>query len=222
MATQFNLHRVCNYFANQKEVVEIALALDPPAIRRKSDAASKPSGGRKSVGTILQQHGLFQERYSYPINIAIQNKASMDVLELLVSHGKDVLLEKDGYERTASLSIALCHKPQDLDLVDLILFANLQGIMVTDRKLNYPLHIACAKGASVDVLKRLYLHYPGALFQQNFNSETPLDICRTSSLMSDEATNFLLERFNEGCLKVARDNFHGHSADQISPSCRAA
>ena len=59
----------------------------------------------------------------------------MDVLELLVSHCKDVLVEKDGYERTGSLSVAICHNPCDLDLIDLILFANVQGIMVTDRKM---------------------------------------------------------------------------------------
>ena len=213
----FNLHRVCNFFAAQKEVVEIALALDPSAIRRKADAVTKKTSSHTTaaaaststwvLGSILQKCGLSQERYSYPINIAIQNKASMDVLELLVNHGKDVLLEKDGYERAGSLSIALCQRPCDLDLIDLLLFANVQGIMITDRKLNYPLHVACAKGASVDVIMRLYHHYPAALFQQNFNSETPLDICRRSSIITEGALNFLLERFNEGCLKVAKHNY---------------
>ena len=227
-ATNFNLHRVCNFFASKREVVEIALALDPSAIRRKADpvvAQQNSSGAATTVvtanhnnnkptssswvvlGSVLQKCGLSRERYSYPVNIALQNKASMDVLELLVQHGRDVLVEKDGYERTGSLSIALCQRPCDLDLIDLILFANVQGIMVTDRKLNYPLHVACAKGASVDVIMRLYHHYPAALFQQNFNSETPLDICRRSSIISEGALNFLLERFNEGCLKVAKNNY---------------
>lgn len=233
---QFNLHQVCNHFASKREVVQIALALDPQAIRRKVDAAApaKAAATRKSSSSanktrraasivLTPQRGLFRERYAYPINIAIQNKASMSVLELLVSHGKDVVVEKDGYEKTASLSIALCHRPRDLDLVDLILFANLQGVMVTDRKLNYPLHIACAKGASVEVLQRLYLHYPAALFQQNFNSETPLDICRRTSLMSEEALNFLLERYNEGCSKVAQDNCSRYSQRMlVDPSSRAA
>lgn len=211
------LHRVCHHFSSQKGVVEIALAFDPEAVRRKSTGITAPSASFSHKGQAEShqtapitersaRYRIIQERYSYPINIALQNYASKEVLGLLVNQGPDVLVEKDGYERTGSLSIVLCHKPKDLDLVDMILFANPQGIMVTDRKLNYPLHTACAKAASAEVIQRLYTHYPAALFQQNFDSETPMDIARRNTLTEEASLNFLQEQYNQGCLKLARNH----------------
>lgn len=227
--TKYYLHRVCRHFASKKEVVEIALALDPQAVRRKLSTKpgsrrtklgiAAPANTSSSSGITKQHHQVTQERYSFPINIALQNNASMDVLELLVKNGPDVMSQSDGFGRMGTLSVALCQKPRDSELIDLILYGNLQGIMVTDRKLSYPLHIACAKGASLEVIQRLYSHYPAALFQQNFNSETPLDIARRSSMMDEEALNFLFERFNDGCSMVANHSFQQNGG---SIACAAA
>ena len=211
--TAFYLHRVCRHFARKKDIVEIALALDPQAIRRRAEPKASTNGEKLLIR---------KEQYSYPLNIALQNGASTEVLELLVNRGKDVLLKKDGQEQTGSLSVALTHSPRDLDLIELIMFSNLPSLMVTDRKLNYPLHVACAKGASAAVLERLYSHYPAALFEKNFNGETPLDVARRSSTIDEDALNFVYERYHQGCVLLAQNSSRRNLFARFTNAPRAA
>ena len=214
---EFYLHRVCQHFAKEREVVEIALTFDPSAIRRRAQPAAPAQ--KEDEPTPL--YWIRQEQYSYPLNIALQNGGSPDVLELLINAGKDVILKRDGSDRTGALSVALSHRPRDLDAIELIMFSNLQSLTVTDRKLNYPLHLACAKGASVAVLERLYSHYPAALFQKNFHGETPLDVARRSSLLDEKALNYVYEKYQQGCAVVAKNSIR-KALTRMSSTSRAA
>ncbi|CAB9512718.1 expressed unknown protein [Seminavis robusta] len=208
---KFYLHNACRTFTTEKDVVEIALSMDPQAICRQEDHNGAPSKAKKGRETITflpwKTFTPRAERYSYPVNVALQNKASMDVMSVLVYSGPDVLLQQDGYDQRCSLSIALSHNPKDLDLIDLVLFANMKAINLQDPKLNYPLHVAASKGASVDVLKRLYTYFPAALLKPNLNGETPYDIARRSMLVDERALKFLQKKHFEGCLQRARRNF---------------
>ena len=76
-------------------------------------------------------------------------------------------------------------------VLTLLVEANPKCVTVSDRRGNYPLHVAVSQGFSIDVVKKLYSMYPKALQMKNFHSETPLDIAQRSTRCPEEVMNFL-------------------------------
>jgi hypothetical protein len=163
----FLLHQACMLYAQTKTVIQSALLGDPSGIRRPL-----PPG----------------EGYSYPINIALQHNASVEVLQLLCDADPSILVERDG--GCCSLTIALQEK-YDMNVVSLILHANPDVVRVSDRRNNYPLHTAAVYGSSLHIIKLLCSTYPNAIRKNNFHGQTPLDIASRSSICSDEVIDFL-------------------------------
>jgi hypothetical protein len=162
----FLLHQACMLYAQTKTVIQSALLGDPFGI------------GRQLPG----------EGYSYPINIALQHNATVDVLQLLCDADPSILVERD--EGCCSLTIALQEK-YDMDVISLILHANPDVMRVSDRRHNYPLHTAVVYGSSLPIIKLLCCTYPNAIHKKNFHSQTPLDIATRSSMCSDEVIDYL-------------------------------
>jgi hypothetical protein len=184
------LHQSCRLYPTNEAVVESALGIDPDAVRRAVPVASDAAAttGINSNSNHNKQH---TEIYAYPINIAMIHSASMPVLKLLVQAGPDVLCQKDGTEAAGSLAICLTQKPS-LEVVQLLLSTNHAACArVTDRRANFPLHIAVSTGASLEIVKKIYSSYPTALSKQNFHSESPLDIAQRSTRCSETVMNFL-------------------------------
>lgn len=186
------VHRSCQLFPNNEAIIKGAVELDPGALRRKASVN----------GTSIHP---VREQYGYPLNIALRQDASLDVLKVLVKGAPDVITCPDGRDRSGSLNIALRRKPNDLHILHLLVIANPDSLRMKDRRLNTPLHIAVARGASVDVIKPLYLLYPDAILERNINGETPFEVSsRTAAICSDAVVNFLQTAYNDELRKRRR------------------
>jgi hypothetical protein len=159
--------------------VESALRIDPEAVRRAVPITLEKGQSRKP-----------QNVYGYPVNVALTHGASMEVLKMLTEAGPDVLVQKDGTDGSGSLGIALMSKC-DVSVVNMLVQANPDCAKVSDRRGNYPLHVATNYGISLGIVMRLYAMYPKALQMRNFHSETPLDIAQRSTRCAEEVMNFL-------------------------------
>lgn len=134
------------------------------------------------------------EKYMLPINIAISNNASVEVLEVLVSSDSEVLELKDGRDGACSLGIALQSTKQfgnNEAVLDFLVQANPKCVSLTDKRFNYPLHIACSVGSSLRVVQSLYRLNREVLLKKNINGETPLALAQRNSFCSEDVLNFL-------------------------------
>jgi hypothetical protein len=100
------LHTTCKLFPHSRVVVESALQCDPEATSVAipifcSSSATANSQPPDANSTSISNY------YAFPINIALQYEAAMDVIELLVESNSQVLIKRDGPNQTGSLSIAL-------------------------------------------------------------------------------------------------------------------
>lgn len=177
------LHEACRLFPNSDAVVETALRVDPDAIRRSVVFTNDHDGDSHQKTN--------SSKYGYPINLALTHGANEKILKLLAQSGSDVLALKDGTNGGASLGIALASKQCNLVIVDLLLTANKMCARISDRRGNYPLHVAVSYGISVDIVMRLYAAYPEAQGMRNFHSQTPLDIAIQSTRCPEEVIDFL-------------------------------
>jgi len=176
-----SLHEVCRKFPKNKEQVTTALEVDPEAVMRRSDALASTSS------------------YSFPLNIALKNKASAEVLQLLIDAAPSVVTINDGHDNSTSLNIALRYRPQDIAVVKMLAIANSLAIAVTDSRLNYPIHVACACGAPLEVVNLLYLLYPQASYKRNIHGETALDIATRSKKCPATVLEFLSNVSRKQC-----------------------
>jgi hypothetical protein len=162
------LHQSCRLYATTPAVIESAIAMDPSAVRKTNP----------------------QQGYGYPINIAIKNKATLEVLKLLIQAGPDVLVEKDGNDGAGSLGIAVTLK-SPVDVIRLILAGNSASAQVQDRRANYPVHTAVSSGLPLDIVTLIVRAYPEGLKKRNFHGLTPLEISQRSTRCPEEVMHFL-------------------------------
>jgi hypothetical protein len=134
------------------------------------------------------------EPYSYPLNLAIKARLDHAVLKKLLMAAPEVIRKPDGPQREFGLHILLKNKPDDLATVDAMLLADPQCVTLLDRHLNTALHVACAKGAPLDIIRHLCILYPEALRMHNFHDMTPIQLAQRSHVCSDKVSTFLLEK----------------------------
>ena len=193
------LHLACQQFSQDRFVVKTALDLDPSAARRRAFIDVTP---QKQDHANIQNHYVAlpqrpkqapprRERFSYPVNIALDNNASFDVLVMLVCAAPSVLTEWDGSNRQCSVSLALTKRPQDTRTLELILTLNPRAVAIPDRRQNLPLHVACQKACPLSVIRQLYGLNPDALQAENVHGETPLMIAQRNSKCPENVINFL-------------------------------
>jgi len=93
--------------------------------------------------------------------------------------------------RETPLNILLRHCP-DARLVDMILLEAPECAFLRDRHDNTIVHVACARGVSIDILRHLCIFYPGALERLG---KTPLELVqqRSCSQFTESMWNFLME-----------------------------
>jgi hypothetical protein len=123
------------------------------------------------------------------------------------------LLQKDGTDGSGSLGIALMVK-QEWPVIAVLLRTNVECLQVSDRRGNYPLHVAANHGIALSVVRKLYRLYPKALQMRNFHSETPLDIAQRSTRCSEEVINFLQTAAFSG-LESAANHMQSLEMDDI-------
>lgn len=179
------LHDACRLYPKTLTVIMGALRVDPSNIRRR--------GASSQVDSSRMTKRPRSECFEYPVNIALDRDASLDVLQLLVQAGPEVLRAQDGPELCCTLSLAL-NKKRDEDIVRMIVEANPDCLKVTDRYANLPLHIACATGASLAVVKLLCMLYPAGIDQKNLHGQKPLEIAQRNALCSDAIVDHLQQK----------------------------
>ena len=114
----------------------------------------------------------------------------MEVLKLLVNAGPDVITEVDGPKKSTSLAIALSQH-YGMEVIDMFLSASPHCASFPDRRGNYPIHIACCMGASMDVIRRLLRACPEELHKVNIQGKSPLDIAQERTVCWEEVVDFL-------------------------------
>lgn len=158
------LHRTVVLFPNDASLVQTALVGSPP------QAVLSPSP--------VPHHG-----YSYPLHMALCQGASLQVLQLLVQAGPQVLMQKDGPQGFTPLMLALTLLPNRSDAHQLLHKALPQAAgIVGGEDQELPLHVACrntggsSSNQSVSVVQELIRDYPAAVVQTNRRGLTPLNI----------------------------------------------
>jgi hypothetical protein len=104
------LHTTCKLFPHSRVVVESALQLDPEAtsleIPTLCSTRYQATNSRNLPVPDINSTSI-SNYYSFPINIALQHEAAIDVIELLVESDPNVLTKRDGPNQTGSLSTAI-------------------------------------------------------------------------------------------------------------------
>mmetsp|Transcript_7538 Transcript_7538/g.10817 ORF Transcript_7538/g.10817 Transcript_7538/m.10817 type:complete len:671 (-) Transcript_7538:105-2117(-) len=184
------LHQSCRLYAQTAPVVASAIKVDLQAVRRRWISPQQ-----------LKRRQL--KDFSYPVNIALYNGASVEVLELLVNAAPEILGEQDGPEGCSSISLLLqrgqeLYQKDDLmKIMNLMLSRNPLCTQLLDKRSNYPLHVACSKGYPLRVIERLVSAYPKAMESKNFHGQTPLEVSQKIGLGNDDVTDYLQHQMYE-------------------------
>jgi hypothetical protein len=137
------------------------------------------------------------ESYKYPLNLAIHNNATADVIRLLLAADPTVTSLPDGDENQGSLHILLRqqrNRHDILPLVDSCLLAHPTCAQIKDIHGCFPLHTAVYHEAELDVIRHLVIIYPEALQIQNRHQETPVTLATQLGAVSLTCiATFLLE-----------------------------
>jgi hypothetical protein len=187
---QSALHEVCCRRGSDITVAELEAILD-----QDPKAASRPILMTKvkkvyNFASGKVESKVVPETYQYPLNLAISNMASPDVLELLVEAAPQVLSLRDN--KSCSLHILLRHKPTDAVSANMMSLKEPKMVSWSDAKWNSALHVAVSCGASVETVRSMTVLYPHALLQPNFHGHIPLELAqKSSSVCSEEVCDYL-------------------------------
>jgi len=189
----YRLHLLCRLKTTSISDIQKVLKENPEAARTRAQLK-----GIESKINGLKKHSLNKgwkrSLYTLPINIAIQNGASLDVLEALVDAAPDVLREPDGPDGESSIHIALKYNIA-AQFIDMMLLANPKVAEMVDRQGNTPLHFACLlRPTEFEMIKHLHVLNPQARSHCNMYGRTPLEMMQqTPSNVSEEALDFMQE-----------------------------
>ena len=134
--------------------------------------------------------------YAYSLNLALQTDMDSSMIEKILNSAPEVMSQEDGKMRETSLHVLMKHRPNDVATVDLFLLTNPSCVSITDCRLNTPLHIACSKGASLDVIRHMCILCPEAMTQRNFYGHTPIQLAQRSSSCPEDVSLYLLDQLD--------------------------
>jgi hypothetical protein len=141
------------------------------------------------------------ESYKYPLNLAIHNNATADVIRLLLEADPTVTSLPDGDENQGSLHILLRqqrNRHDILPLVDSCLLAHPICAQIQDNKGCVPLHLAVYHQAELDTVRHLVMVCPEALQMKNRRQQTPVAMAtQLHAICSDAVATYLSESLLE-------------------------
>ncbi|GKY99582.1 hypothetical protein MPSEU_000912500 [Mayamaea pseudoterrestris] len=205
------LHNSCKLYPDTVAVVESAIAMDPEAVRRPisivccmkgvggdttsessfegaTSAMSASSSSSENKNQTRKQRA--QERFHYPLNIALKYNACYEILSLLAQTGPDVIALPDGPDRCTALATAIALE-RDARVIQLLLETNPEAAQVCDKQSNTPLHAAVRVAKpSPQVVELILRAYPQAIYEHNFHGETPLDMAVRNNTCSEQVLDF--------------------------------
>lgn len=156
------LHLACKHCSQNMNKIKVLIDANPNAVSECT--MCHPS----------QQDDMEISMQLYPVQIAIESNASLDVIKLLSQSNPSILLEKDKNGHNA-LHRAL-FKCLPLEFIHAILSSNKKLLNSMDDSLNRPLHNATRWGNNFNTIKYLITLCPRAIQKRNFNGRTPLDL----------------------------------------------
>jgi hypothetical protein len=163
---------------------------------RDHDAACRPVKVKK-VNLICHpltrkpQKQIVNELFAYPLHIAIRNGLGQDVIGILINAAPGVLNMRDGPQLETPLALLLRTRPQNINLVDVMLLKQPSCVSIRDRHDNTVIHLVCIHGGTVDVLHHLCMFFPLGLKRRNFHGKTPYQVCQERVTCSEAVLAFL-------------------------------
>ena len=199
MSVDSLLHNSCKLYPTNVDIVRSALLFDPEAIRRQVHVTPAPDAAIRTAEQPTTKRPKLEQHCVYPINIALQHKASADVIQLLAETGPDVLVLPDGPSQASSLAIALSSATcRDLATLKLLLAANPQQAAVTDFQNATPLHlVASLPTVTLELVKLVYKAHPAAVLQTNLRGDTPVQVAERNPYCAESIVDYLQEQAYE-------------------------
>lgn len=197
------LHRTVGLFSKHYELVKGALDLAPEEVRRKAPLPKEEADACSNTCMSMTT----PDSCGYPLNIALEHDANLEVLKLLADAAPEIITHRDGRDECGSLSLVLRRQNYNknfLQIVHLLIKANPMSLRMTDRRQNSPLHIALASGgATLELVRVLCLLYPPALLKTNVSGETPLQVAQRTTLCQDNVQAFVQEAYNQELCRLS-------------------
>ena len=141
---------------------------------------------------------------SYPLHMAVSNRASIHVLDMLINAGPHVVFCTNKYNETP-LHLALSSHPPDDATVEILLQADEenQAVQIAEHRRcgDLPIHLAVRNGSLSDVVQ-LLTRFPHAVRIPNKDGDLPIDLAKGNEelmdilMVSDEA-DLILENEND-------------------------
>lgn len=189
------LHRSACLFPTNFELIKGALDLNPQEIRRKAPPLKEDCD---ACGTTC----------GYPLNIALEHDASLEVLQLLADAAPEVITCRDGPDDCGSLAMVLVRKRNQnfLQVLHLLIKANPMSLRMTDRQGNTPIHIALGNvetATNLELIRVLCMLYPPALLQTNANGQTPLQVAQRQATTDRSVLAFVQDAHKQELERVS-------------------
>mmetsp|Transcript_3303 Transcript_3303/g.5397 ORF Transcript_3303/g.5397 Transcript_3303/m.5397 type:complete len:564 (+) Transcript_3303:299-1990(+) len=190
------LHQACYLYPTTLAVVNSALGVETNNVRRRvpTPAASIVAGSNNKK----RKH----ESFSLPLHITLDKEGSKDVVAALTKAGPDVVAMTDGPDACTAVSVAL-YKNCSVETISLLVKANPMALKEVDRHQNTSLHVGCSKGASLEVMKLLYVTYPKALTMKNFHGQNPLNVAQRTTVCPLNVIDFFQSLVDEALERKA-------------------
>lgn len=121
---------------------------------------------------------------AYPLHIAANDGASLEVLKMLIKAEPDIMFRCNKFGETP-LHVALKaqrHVETKDDVIDneskvlLLVRCGPKATRCTDKNRNLPLHVAAMSGCSANAAKELLKFFPEAIHETNSEGYTPMDV----------------------------------------------
>jgi hypothetical protein len=187
------LHHACCRPNITLSEIQALIESDPLAPTRPMNISSQKTVYDCATASPITKQ--VKETYAYPVNLAIKHNASPEIISYLAEAGPSVLLLRDGAQEENSLMILLKHSPNNTTLIDKLLLDSPHSALLSDRRDNTCLHVACRSNAPLVVIRHLAILHPQSLRMSNYWNQAPLDIVQASAAMStDDVSIYLWER----------------------------
>ncbi|CAB9514917.1 expressed unknown protein [Seminavis robusta] len=200
-ACPYLLHQLCQAFPTDKWIINTALMLEEKVADVPASipvlVGSKVATGNHGKIVAMQAKSSKKDKkkplidFAYPVNIAINNQASSDVVKVLANAAPQVLVQPEAPSGLTTLQIALQKQPKNFKLIQALLQANPTSSQVLTNRKSTPLHMACQKGCPLPIVQAIFKANPAALHQQNLHGETPLLLAERTLICPEDVANYL-------------------------------
>lgn len=199
------LHRLCQAFPTNVSVIQTALMLEPEAVRQAVSlpvlSTSKDRYGNGKIWSFKapafkstkkgHMNKTKRRDYQYPVNIAINNGASCEVIQVLASAAPEVLIKPEGAQGLTTIQLALQKEPKNYKLMEVLLQANPAVATIPTIHQNTLLHLACQRACPLAMVQAFYRANPKALHHRNFHGETPVILAQRTLCCPEDVLNYL-------------------------------